>query len=59
MVAYVEHLRGTARAGGPVTVRHVGSLVADFHRTLLAGGMFLYPGDLKNLRGKLRLWAAA
>jgi fructose-1,6-bisphosphatase I len=33
----------------------VGSLVADFHRNLLYGGIFLYPGDRKNARGKLRV----
>lgn len=35
--------------------RYVGSLVADFHRTLIKGGIFLYPGDKKNKNGKLRL----
>ncbi len=35
--------------------RYVGSLVADFHRNLLKGGIFLYPGDKKNASGKLRL----
>jgi len=35
--------------------RYIGSLVADFHRNLLAGGIFLYPADAKNPRGKLRL----
>ena len=35
--------------------RYVGSLVADFHRNLLKGGIFLYPGDSKNPSGKLRL----
>lgn len=35
--------------------RYVGSLVADFHRNLLKGGVFLYPGDKKNEFGKLRL----
>jgi fructose-1,6-bisphosphatase I len=35
--------------------RYVGSLVADFHRNLIAGGVFLYPADTKNPRGKLRL----
>ena len=35
--------------------RYVGSLVADFHRNLLKGGVFLYPGDEKNKQGKLRL----
>lgn len=35
--------------------RYIGSLVADFHRNLLAGGIFLYPADSKNQHGKLRL----
>lgn len=35
--------------------RYIGSLVADFHRNLIAGGIFLYPADSKNPKGKLRL----
>lgn len=35
--------------------RYVGSLVADVHRTLIKGGVFLYPSDKKNTDGKLRL----
>ncbi len=35
--------------------RYIGSLVADFHRNLIAGGIFIYPADTKNPRGKLRL----
>lgn len=35
--------------------RYIGSLVADFHRNLLAGGIFMYPADTKNTNGKLRL----
>jgi fructose-1,6-bisphosphatase I len=35
--------------------RYIGSLVADFHRNLIAGGIFLYPSDTKNPNGKLRL----
>lgn len=35
--------------------RYIGSLVADFHRNLIGGGVFLYPGDTKNVNGKLRL----
>lgn len=35
--------------------RYIGSLVADFHRNLIAGGVFLYPGDARNPSGKLRL----
>ena len=39
----------------PYKSRYIGSLVADFHRTLLYGGIFLYPSDKKNKQGKLRL----
>jgi fructose-1,6-bisphosphatase I len=35
--------------------RYIGSLVADFHRNLLSGGIFLYPADKKSPSGKLRL----
>ena len=37
------------------SLRYVGSLVADFHRNLLKGGIFLYPGDRSSPDGKLRL----
>lgn len=43
------------RSGSGYTQRYIGSLVADFHRTLLKGGVFAYPGDVKNPEGKLRL----
>jgi fructose-1,6-bisphosphatase I len=35
--------------------RYIGSLVADFHRNLMSGGVFLYPGDQTSPDGKLRL----
>lgn len=38
-----------------VTSRHIGSLVADFHRNLVKGGLFLYPVDKRTGGGKLRL----
>ena len=46
--------------GGTATVaaknaRYIGSLVADFHRNLLSGGIFLYPADTNHPKGKLRL----
>ncbi len=44
----------TKESGG-YTLRYIGSLVADFHRTLLKGGVFLYPPTAKTPRGKLRL----
>jgi len=37
------------------TARYIGSMVADVHRTLLYGGVFCYPADRKNPKGKLRL----
>ncbi|MEX0602507.1 MAG: class 1 fructose-bisphosphatase [Bacteroidota bacterium] len=39
----------------PYSCRYIGSMVADVHRTLLYGGIFLYPGDKRNPTGKLRL----
>lgn len=38
----------------PYTARYVGSMVADIHRTLLYGGIYLYPADNKSPKGKLR-----
>ncbi len=38
-----------------VTSRHIGSLVSDFHRNLLKGGIYLYPVDAHTGRGKLRV----
>jgi fructose-1,6-bisphosphatase I len=40
---------------GEYSLRYVGCLVTDFHRNLLKGGIFLYPGTRKNPEGKLRL----
>jgi len=42
-------------SGRPYTSRYIGSLVSDFHRNLLKGGVFLYPENEKMPRGKLRL----
>jgi fructose-1,6-bisphosphatase I len=39
----------------PYTSRYIGSLVSDFHRNLLKGGIFLYPENIKSPEGKLRL----
>ena len=36
-------------------LRYIGAMVADLHRTLLRGGIFVYPRDAKNKQGKLRL----
>ncbi len=47
---YVEDLRGSGYKS-----RYIGSMVADVHRTLLRGGIFMYPGDTEAADGKLRL----
>lgn len=52
----VDHLKGMdGGEGNPFSSRYIGSLVADFHRTLLYGGLFMYPPDARSPRGKLRL----
>jgi fructose-1,6-bisphosphatase I len=39
----------------PRSTRYIGSLVGDFHRNLIYGGLFMYPGTTKRPNGKLRL----
>jgi len=46
---------GAGAGAAPWSMRYVGSLVADAHRTLLYGGVFLYPATAAAPRGKLRL----
>jgi len=50
---YIDHIKGSTKP--TYSARYIGSLVADFHRTLLYGGIYGYPGDSKNKNGKLRL----
>jgi fructose-1,6-bisphosphatase I len=61
--ALVEYFKSKDKqTGRPYTARYVGSLVADFHRNLLKGGIFMYPADLKDPKkpaGKLRLMVEA
>ncbi|MFZ5947834.1 MAG: class 1 fructose-bisphosphatase [Stygiobacter sp.] len=52
---YIKYLQSNYYDGKPYQARYVGSMVADIHRTLLYGGIFIYPGDRRNLKGKLRL----
>jgi fructose-1,6-bisphosphatase I len=56
---YIDRLKGNDNPlGMPYSSRYIGSLVADFHRNMLYGGVFLYPPDNKDpkkLTGKLRL----
>lgn len=54
--AYIHDLRSRAASGeSPIKPRYVGSLVSDFHRNLIKGGIFMYPGTSKKPEGKLRL----
>jgi fructose-1,6-bisphosphatase I len=53
---YIHYLQEEDKATSrPYSARYVGSLVGDIQRTLLYGGIFLYPADTKNPNGKLRL----
>ncbi|MBS0207657.1 MAG: class 1 fructose-bisphosphatase [Planctomycetes bacterium] len=50
----IERLRGGA-LGKRYASRYIGSMVSDFHRTLLKGGIFMYPPTAEHASGKLRL----
>jgi fructose-1,6-bisphosphatase I len=53
---FVDYLQETDEATGrPYSGRYIGSMVADVHRTLLYGGIFMYPATQKAPAGKLRL----
>ncbi len=51
----VDALKRPSENGRPYSLRYVGALVADLHRTLLTGGLYLYPGEAAKPEGKLRL----
>jgi fructose-1,6-bisphosphatase I len=56
MREYIQFLQQEDKATGrPYSGRYIGAMIADIHRTLLSGGIFMYPGDRKNQNGKLRL----
>lgn len=56
MKAYLSYCMEVDKATKrPYSLRYIGSMVADLHRTLLKGGIFIYPADKKNEKGKLRL----
>jgi fructose-1,6-bisphosphatase I len=62
-LALVDYFKAIDKeTGRPYTSRYVGSLVADFHRNLLKGGIFMYPADKRDPKkptGKLRLMVEA
>lgn len=53
---YIKWLQEEDKSTGrPYSSRYIGSMVADIHRNLLYGGIFMYPADSRNPNGKLRL----
>lgn len=53
---YIKYLQEEdAETERPYSSRYIGSMVADIHRNLLYGGIFMYPADSRNPHGKLRL----
>jgi len=53
---YVKWLQGIEGEGhDPLGHRYIGSMVSDFHRNLLKGGIYIYPGTLADPAGKIRL----
>jgi fructose-1,6-bisphosphatase I len=53
---YIKYCQDEDKASNrPYTLRYIGSLVADFHRNLIKGGIYIYPTSSKAPNGKLRL----
>ncbi len=52
---YIRHCKSVENGKKAFSARYIGSLVADFHRNLLKGGIFIYPATEKAPKGKLRL----
>lgn len=56
IIEYINWCKGTNKEEKrPYSARYIGSLIADFHRNLLKGGVYLYPPTKKAPNGKLRL----
>ena len=53
--SFINFLKEPQDDGKPFSARYVGSMVSDMHRTFLYGGIYAYPEDKKNPKGKLRL----
>lgn len=52
---YINHVQSRKEKKELFSYRYAGTFVSDFHRVLLEGGVFLYPGDVVHPKGKLRL----
>jgi fructose-1,6-bisphosphatase I len=56
MKGYINYcMESNKEENRPYSHRYIGSMVADLHRTLIKGGIFIYPADKSNPNGKLRL----
>lgn len=55
VIDYIAWCKGNKEEKRPFSARYIGSLIADFHRNLLKGGIYLYPATEKAPNGKLRL----
>uniref|UniRef100_T1IMY3 Fructose-1,6-bisphosphatase 1 n=1 Tax=Strigamia maritima TaxID=126957 RepID=T1IMY3_STRMM len=55
VVTQYVHTKKFPKNGKPYIARYIGSMVADIHRTLKYGGIFLYPATTESPKGKLRL----
>lgn len=53
--SWVDWIKTPTETKPAYRLRYIGAMVADLHRTLLRGGIFVYPPDTKNRKGKLRL----
>lgn len=50
-----DYVDSVTKESRKYSLRYVGSMVADVHRTLIYGGIFMYPADNNNKNGKIRL----
>ncbi|XP_078252284.1 fructose-1,6-bisphosphatase 1-like [Rhinoraja longicauda] len=55
VIEYIKKKKFPQDGSAPYSARYIGSMVADVHRTLMYGGIFLYPANTKSPKGKLRL----
>lgn len=52
---YLKYIQNQVEEGNSYTSRYIGSLVSDFHRNMIKGGIYIYPSSTKHKNGKLRL----
>lgn len=52
---YLKYIQQQVEKGHKYTSRYIGSLVSDFHRNMIKGGIYIYPQSTNNPKGKLRL----